>query len=291
MNAYEAKQEARRERLEARADKLRAQSTAAFNSAKAKAEMIPFGQPILVGHYSEKRDRNFRAKITSGFRKAFELDKAAGEAAARADAVGTGGISSDDPDAVVKLREKLVALESAQSKMVAANKVVRAFWKVGLRSDADQSEENQAMWSRYVSKMAEAGIPGISTVKALLSADCCGRIGYADFQLTNNGAEIRRVKARISALEKIAAGREAAEKAGAAPVETIVGNRVRIVENIEANRLQMFFPGKPSADERSILKGRGFRWAPSEGAWQRQLNNAARYAAREAAKAITGRPE
>lgn len=29
---------------------------------------------------------------------------------------------------------------------------------------------------------------------------------------------------------------------------------------------------------RSILKSNGFRWSPSQGAWQRQLTNNARYA-------------
>jgi len=53
-----------------------------------------------------------------------------------------------------------------------------------------------------------------------------------------------------------------------------------VVENFEENRLQIVFDGKPSAEVRSELKGNGFRWAPSQEAWQRQLNNGARYAAK-----------
>ena len=41
--------------------------------------------------------------------------------------------------------------------------------------------------------------------------------------------------------------------------------------NREDNRLQVFFDGKPDADTRAELKSNGFRWAPSVGAWQRQL--------------------
>ena len=38
---------------------------------------------------------------------------------------------------------------------------------------------------------------------------------------------------------------------------------------------------KPDADTRQALKSEGFKWAPSQGAWQRQLNqNAIRAAAR-----------
>lgn len=45
-------------------------------------------------------------------------------------------------------------------------------------------------------------------------------------------------------------------------------------------RLQIIFDGKPNADVRTELKGEGFRWAPSQGAWQRQLTDNAMRAAR-----------
>lgn len=54
----------------------------------------------------------------------------------------------------------------------------------------------------------------------------------------------------------------------------------RIVENEELKKIQLFFDGKPDEEVRSILKNRGFRWAPKEGAWQRPLNDNGRYAAR-----------
>ena len=52
----------------------------------------------------------------------------------------------------------------------------------------------------------------------------------------------------------------------------------KIVENAEAMRLQLFFEGKPEPEVREVLKSNGFRWAPSQSAWQRQLTNNARYA-------------
>ena len=62
---------------------------------------------------------------------------------------------------------------------------------------------------------------------------------------------------------------------------------VKLVENAEANRVQLIFPGKPSAEVRTKLKKSGFRWSPSEGAWQRQLNSSAVYWAKELVKEIT----
>jgi hypothetical protein len=50
-----------------------------------------------------------------------------------------------------------------------------------------------------------------------------------------------------------------------------VANGVRVILNKTLDRVQIVFPDKPSADERAILKGEAFRWAPSLGAWQRQL--------------------
>ena len=43
-------------------------------------------------------------------------------------------------------------------------------------------------------------------------------------------------------------------------------------------RLQIIFDGKPEADVRAVLKKYGFKWAPSQGAWQRMLNPAGKYA-------------
>lgn len=60
----------------------------------------------------------------------------------------------------------------------------------------------------------------------------------------------------------------------------------RVIENTEANRVQFIFPDKPDADTRGMLKSNGFRWAPSENAWQRQLNNAGIYAARRVLTAL-----
>ena len=53
------------------------------------------------------------------------------------------------------------------------------------------------------------------------------------------------------------------------------------IKNEEKNGLEIYFDGKPDENVRNILKSEGFRWAPSQGAWQRQLTvNGQRSAAR-----------
>jgi len=69
MNAYEERQETRRERLETAAAKARKEAEVLLGSAHTMADAIPFGQPILVGHHSEGRDRRYRARIEGKFSK------------------------------------------------------------------------------------------------------------------------------------------------------------------------------------------------------------------------------
>jgi hypothetical protein len=54
---------------------------------------------------------------------------------------------------------------------------------------------------------------------------------------------------------------------------TINGESVEVVRNNDITRLQLIFEGKPEADTRAKLKSNGFRWAPSQMAWQRLLNS------------------
>lgn len=44
-------------------------------------------------------------------------------------------------------------------------------------------------------------------------------------------------------------------------------------------RIRLHFPGKPTPAVIATLKSNGFRWAPSERAWQRQLIPAGRMGA------------
>lgn len=67
------------------------------------------------------------------------------------------------------------------------------------------------------------------------------------------------------------------EKATAESQESEI-NGVRVVRNIQADRLQLFFDGKPAPDMISKLKHAAFRWSPSNGCWQRQLTQNAIFA-------------
>ncbi len=273
MNAFEAKQEARRERLEAAAERARAEANRHYKRADLREEVsgIPMGQPILVGHHSEGRHRAAIKRADNAMQASIEAGKRAGELAARAAAVGTGGISSDDPEAIQKLQGEIDAAQAQQDMMKAANVLIRKAHKNGI--DAPDSDAFFA----YRAEMAAIGGDRLANAAwKLLQPDFAGRIGFAAYQLQNNGANIKRMEKRISELR---AAHAAAEAAGGEEKRTAYQGLCEVVENFEENRLQIIFEGKPDAAIRSELKGNGFRWAPSQGAWQRQLNNGARYAA------------
>lgn len=274
MNHYEAKQEARRARLEAAADRAGQRADAAYKRADLREEVsgIPFGQPVLVGHHSERRHRAAIERADRAMRKSIEESNRARDLAAKAAAVGTGGISADDPEAIQKLSAEIAEAKALQDFMREANKHVRKAIKAGVTGEAHDG------FPAYLAAL-HALRPTFSAKNAakLLEPDFCGRIGFADYALTNNGANIRRMEKRLAQLQ---AARKVAEAAGGESKRTAYQGLCEIVENYDENRLQIIFEGKPDASVRDALKSAGFRWAPTQGAWQRQLSNGARYAAK-----------
>lgn len=254
MNSYEQKQADRRERYEERAEKAAAESDALYAAARKRSEVIPFGQPILVGHHSERRDRNYRAGIHRMTERSFALSDKAAHYQEKAASVGTGGISSDDPDALVKLRAELAECEASQQRMKDANKAIR----VGKTPD------------KQLPKLVALGFSE-SAAQTLLKGDHCGRVGFAPFQLSNNNANMTRIKKRIEDLEA-RRSREAVE------IKT-EGYTYR--EDAEENRVMFEFNGKPAEDVRTVLKRYAFKWSPSRSAWVRQLSNAGIYAGKQ----------
>ena len=72
MNDCESRQEARRQRyadLSAKNDK---EAERRFGTARKIGDAIPFGQPILVGHHSEKHARSDAARIDNNMRAGVE---------------------------------------------------------------------------------------------------------------------------------------------------------------------------------------------------------------------------
>lgn len=162
---------------------------------------------------------------------------------------GKGIIKSGDEDAIERLEEKLEALKDAQETMKTVNKALRM-------KDAGKGDE----------ELRNMGYSD-EEIKKFREPDFCGRVGFPNYALQNNNANIRRVEDRLQSLKS-------AKEKGTQETEN---KFFRVVENTEIMRLQIFFDDKPDAEVREILKANGFRWAPSLSAWQRQLTSNAKY--------------
>ena len=109
-----------------RATKNEAESDQLYLKSKDMASVIPMGQPILVGHHSEKRDRNYRDKIHNTMGRSVEKSNKAAYYAEKAEIIeGNTAIFSDDPEALQKLQAELKSLTEIQDFMKLANKCIK----------------------------------------------------------------------------------------------------------------------------------------------------------------------
>lgn len=162
-------------------------------------------------------------------------------------------IKSDDPKAIELLEKKLVALEGAQDWMKKANAFIR---KDDLAGFLKMNGATPQRWDE------------------LTKPDYVGRKGFRSFEITNNGSEIRRIKQRLEELKSHAEDVTTEKEV----------NGIRILDNVEDARLQIFFEGKPAENIRAELKSYGFKWSPTNGAWQRMRSSTANYHAERIAK-------
>lgn len=123
---WDAKQERKLERFQDLAQRNAEQSVSVRKHADAIADMIPFGQPILVGHHSEKRHRRDKERIFNGMGKSIELAEKSEHYKEKAERIlNPTAISSDNPNAIPLLEEKLSKLNAQRENIKAFNKDAR----------------------------------------------------------------------------------------------------------------------------------------------------------------------
>lgn len=160
-------------------------------------------------------------------------------------------ISAGDPQTVEKLTHKMEQCKVLQTTM----KDVNAHWrKTGTCIGAPGITEEQA-------KKIDDRI-----FNAQYSWD---REPFSSYNLTSNNAEIKRLEKRIADLTY-------KQDVGYAGWEF---NGGRAEANMEANRLQLIFNEKTDPAMHSALRSAGFVFSHTNGAYQRQLNDNAIYAA------------
>lgn len=235
----------RRERLERKLEKRREWAEKAETRADSLSEqshkmmsIIPMGQPILVGHYSEKRDRNYRNRAWNKMGKAVEQRELAEHHVSKA-----GGLSdqldraifSDDTNATEALEQRIAENEAKRERMKKVNALYR---------------------KQDVAGLAELGID-YEALKAKLAAagGYWGSAPHLPYEMSNLGQRISGDKKRLEQVKKATERRAEAE---ASPTGVVI-------KPCQGGYCSVTFAEKPERSILDALKAAGFFWC--KGYW------------------------
>jgi len=234
-----------RERLERKlekreewADKAEARSAALSEDSHRMMSVIPFGQPILVGHYSERRDRNYRDRAWNKMGRAVEADKLAKHHASCAAGIEhalENSIFSDDGDAVEALEARIAEREAERERMKLVNKLYK-------KGDAEGLKALGLDLEALKKKLAEAG-------------GYWGKAPHLPYELSNLGGRITADRKRLEAVKARAARTAKAEAAPEGVLLETFGEYV-CVTFAEKPKSEIFLPS--SASNRQLDSFRRF---------------------------------
>ena len=238
----ERRQERRLEWAEARDRK----SAAGFDRAHRIADGIPMGQPILIGHHSERHARADSARIHNGMAAGVESMKMAEHHRARADGLAQQlerSIYSDDPDAVEALEAKAADLARERDR----RKQINATWR-RLKGD-------------HAARLVELVRLGMLTEKEATEHACTFALcpyekqPFPPYSLTNLGATIRKARERVEEIKRQQQEQQRCEDAGG----------VVVTRGLDGGYCTVRFAEKPARGVLDALRAAGFWW--SRGAW------------------------
>lgn len=242
QRTYEQKQADRKKAFAEKAVKLKEEATALYKyDYEVMRNQFPYGQPILVGHHSEKRQRRALERSRSRLRKVNELKEKAAHYDEKSKLVNTA-ISSDDEHAIPKLKKKLAGLEHEHEKMKRVNLAYR-----------------QGKPIEQIDELSDEEKEGIKNEIDRGWKNCPYPTGW----LSNIRASIAAVKDRIERLEY---------RQSRPAQEPIYKSTYTVKENKLDNRIYFLFKGKPAEEVRAVLKFYGFKWSSQRQAWIRMLN-------------------
>lgn len=241
---YFERKDEKMQRYEDLASKAAIKGEELSNKAYNKMHSIPLGQPILIGHYSEKQDRKFRDSIDNDLDKMSKENSKSQYYEEKLNAMKNNkAISSDNPDAIKLLEEKISKLKEKQKTLKEMNKYYK---------------KNKTM----------KGFKGITEEQAekidenLKNNSWLGGKPAPSYELTNLNQQIKNAENRIMQLKEIDEMQD----------EIFDFDLGYIHSNQETNRIEIYFDEKPNEEIRNELKMYGFKWSPNAKAWQRLRN-------------------
>lgn len=179
----------RAERLDGRAERLAGEATSASAAAHRIMDMIPSGQPVLVGHHSEKRHRRDLGRIDSAMGKAVQAHRDS-EATARAADSARATVAQMDSPRYVQNR-----IEDAARDMRAAergHRLIEGGYTGPLVERLAEATERHDYWCAQMERIKASG------TKVYTKAD----IAKGDAVLIRHGwCKVARANAKTVAVE------------------------------------------------------------------------------------------
>lgn len=147
---------ARAKRFAGYAENAAGRSAAAEAGAREIQKYIPFGQPVLVGHYSQCRHERAIERIERGWTKAAEEDRKAGYWAGRAESAEISQRYRENVYVTLRRIDKLEAERRALLRRIDSRPAdkPRPEW---MTQDLAQLDEKIAHWTAHVAAAEAAG--------------------------------------------------------------------------------------------------------------------------------------
>lgn len=235
----------RRERLENKlakrnewAEKAEQKSHLEWEKSRELVKNITPGQPILVGHHSEKHHRKILERSEAAGFRAIDAEKLAKHHRDKAEGLSDyleSTIFDDDPDAIERIQLKIENLEKQHAIMLAVNKICR-------NKKLDEFAK--------ISAIVDLGLTESAAREAVHPSENWQSVGFDSYVLSNNKANIRRYKERLVSLKKRQERKAAAEAAE---------NGV-FIETMSNGFYRVTFAEKPEREIINSLKEAGFYW-------------------------------
>lgn len=220
----------RRERKENRlqrrlkwADSREAKASAKFEAVRKIADNnIPLGQPILVGHHSERHARKDQERMNNGMRAGVESSKMAEHHRSVAGGIEDQldrSIFSDDVNAVEALQARIAQLENERERMKRTNAQIRKGqgWPARLKAEGIE--------------LTPAEVATLASVAKHQAYYCHPKTGsplFPPYALSNLGGRIATDRKRLEQIKAQQARSEQATAAGGLLVTYDAGTRMEL---------------------------------------------------------------
>lgn len=235
---FQEAQEAKKERYGELAEKNSKSSSDKLDQARDMVKGIPFGQPHLVGHHSYKSSKALEKRHNNRIDSAMKDYDKSKYYAQKVHSVGKGGILSDDPEAIIKLTEKISIYEAKRER-------IKLFIKLSKKNSLEE----------VLTEMSDMLTP--KDKQELASS-----FGYyfGSGHLSSVSTKIREAKKRLENLREM----------DKMEVLDFKINGVRFVE--EDGRFNLYFDVIPNEELRKKIKGSGmaFKFSRRNECWTRK---------------------